>query len=462
MTFLTDARAPGIIPLLDVLYGAGPEIGILMPLMHRDLADDIEDKMFKSWSNIDPVLNDILTALSYLHSMTPPVMHRDIKPENILRDITNKTFLTDLGFMRFCKDGPPYASGEYSHGSNQRATKTYAAPEMLQHGRPHGPAVDVWATGVVAVELMRNARLSAYTDKTARKQLRQICGNMQDPMLKALAGGMLSEDPSSRWTADQVLEYAFITCSIHPATHSQHIMKLVVTEPVFETILKKHVGDALRRLDYNCPQTFYASCAFATEAMRWTTETSSSVFLSCVYACIAAGKLYEHEYWSLENLQGKFEDLTCEDIVRFQNLLIKHMHGRLLHPFPSCITQATQHQKKHKKHTKRRTRRGKTEDKCTPNMQGCAVSLKQDGLKQSTENTKSKAIPNEEKLDKSAQESPEDERREITASVSCAAPGDDNSSERTTANVSEHSDAEAWHSDSTADTAQEAEETVVV
>ena len=106
-SFLTDAGAPGVVPLLEVLTGAGPEVGILMPLIQRDLADEIEDKVFKSWSTIDPVLKDVLGALSFLHSLSPPLMHRDIKPENILRDAVGQTYLTDLGFMRFCKDEPP-------------------------------------------------------------------------------------------------------------------------------------------------------------------------------------------------------------------------------------------------------------------------------------------------------------------------------------------------------------------
>ena len=355
-SFLTDAGAPGVVPLLEVLTGAGPEVGILMPLMQRDLADEIEDKVFKSWSTIDPVLKDVLGALSFLHSLSPPLMHRDIKPENILRDAVGQTYLTDLGFMRFCKDEPPYATGAYSHGSNQRATKTYTAPEMLKHGVPHGPKVDVWATVVVAVELMRNSRLNARTDKTARKQLRQICEHMKDPMLKALSEGMLSEDPSNRWTAARLLEYAFTCRSVTIATPVENCAKLVVAEPVFEAGMQKHIGEILTRLDYKCPQTFYSACAFAAEALRWRDPTAApSIFWTCVYACIAAGKLYEHAYWSLEELEKEFEHPMLDHMVRFQNLLIYKQNGRLLYPFPECITRALQAVRKIPK--KRRGRR---------------------------------------------------------------------------------------------------------
>ena len=372
-SFLTDIGAPCIVPFLSVLQDSGADVSMLMPLMQNDIADDIENKLFKDWSCIRPVLRDVLTALAFLHGLSPPLAHRDIKPENMVRDVTGKTYLTDLGFMRFCRDGPPYDSDKPSHGSNQRGTKTYTAPEMLRHGVPHGPPVDIWATGVVGVELMRNARLNAYTDKTARKQVRQICGRMKDPMLKSLSQGMLAEDPRERWRAESVLKYAFTRPTLGAAAEAQSDVSVVLAqEPMHAAVVQSTVGDFLQRLDYRSPQTFYAACAYADEAACWSGYKATQHEI-CLHACIAAGKLYEHEFWSMEDIEEEIGESVTEKAVIFQQLLLQNRKGRLLQPFPPTIHQAQRHVKQPREQHSRRSKRrreaerdGAVSDRCQP------------------------------------------------------------------------------------------------
>jgi serine/threonine protein kinase len=49
------------------------------------------------------VVQDLMSALEYLHSRDPPIIHRDIKPENILLDKDDRVKLagTDKGYLRF-------------------------------------------------------------------------------------------------------------------------------------------------------------------------------------------------------------------------------------------------------------------------------------------------------------------------------------------------------------------------
>jgi serine/threonine protein kinase len=44
---------------------------------------------------------DIMSALEYLHTRTPPIIHRDIKPENILIDKDGRVKLADFGWSNF-------------------------------------------------------------------------------------------------------------------------------------------------------------------------------------------------------------------------------------------------------------------------------------------------------------------------------------------------------------------------
>jgi len=334
--FLTDVHAPGIVPLLEVFSGSGAEISMLMPLMEDDLAEGIDEEEFGSWSTARPVLKDILEALSYLHACRPPIMHRDLKPENVLRDPTGKAYLTDFGFMRFTKDGPPYETGPASQGSNQRSTRTYSAPEMLRHGTPHGPPVDIWATGVIAVELLQNARLTAQTDRTARRQLRKCCAGTQGEPHSSVLFQLLDEDPTKRCSAATALASPpFKTQGLSaPPPDAPPLPRLVHEDPEVGSEVAGLVADWMRQLDFKSPQTFYAACAYAADALSWRGLPLPPTELVCLHACQAASKLYEHEYWSIEELEEKLEQKLTSDSVLFQKLLVQNRGGRLLVPFP--------------------------------------------------------------------------------------------------------------------------------
>jgi hypothetical protein len=347
--FLTDVRAPNILPYIDVLLSTGPEVSMLQPLMSFDLADAIDDGRYEEWGEALSVIRGILEALRFLHGMQPAILHRDIKPENVLIEPTGRTLLTDLGFMRFTKDGPPYHSGALCYGSNQRSTRTYTAPEMLRHGVPHGPSVDIWASGVIGVELYKKNRLSACTDRTARRQLHTFCEkNSQDATLQFLRG-MLEVDPRLRWTAAAVLlNPVFNAASLTEDADLAAPAPVRLTAP--ETLCipeatSVNIGELMTELDFTCCQTFYAACAYATDAMQWHAGVPPGLAEVCLYSVLTAAKLYEHEYWEPAALAEKLEIADAlgltHDFVRFQKLLLQNRGGRLLVPFPETCTEFT-------------------------------------------------------------------------------------------------------------------------
>lgn len=80
--------------------------------------------------------------MEYLHSNG--ILHRDIKPENLVFDSKGYLRLTDLGIARIWKE---------DNANETSGTPGYMAPEVMCK-QNHGVAVDYYAIGVLAYELM--------------------------------------------------------------------------------------------------------------------------------------------------------------------------------------------------------------------------------------------------------------------------------------------------------------------
>ena len=92
------------------------------------------------------IMKQILEGVAYLHSRN--IVHRDIKPENILCVDQNWPLvvkLTDFGLSNFLRNDE---TEDDSILLSHVGTSYYIAPEIM--GKlGYGPAVDIWACGVV-------------------------------------------------------------------------------------------------------------------------------------------------------------------------------------------------------------------------------------------------------------------------------------------------------------------------
>lgn len=135
------------------------------------------------------------TALTYLHTQSPPIAHCDVKPENMLMfDAQTRVVLTDLESIQEM----PCAAD-----SSKEGTFAWCAPEFLNKKDPITVQCDIWSLGVVLFVL---ARLPEY------------------PALEVGGEQRLLND--SVWKSGQILAQA-LSQSLRPLGYSTAFITLV-------------------------------------------------------------------------------------------------------------------------------------------------------------------------------------------------------------------------------------------
>ncbi|XP_015713051.1 interferon-induced, double-stranded RNA-activated protein kinase isoform X2 [Coturnix japonica] len=138
----------------------------------------------------------ILKGVDYIHSEN--LIHRDLKPQNIFLSREGKIKIGDFGLV---------TSVTYDTLTKNRGTRSYMAPE--QFGDRYGKEVDIYALGLIWFEILY--RLVSHHEKNKVWQdvreghlpldfTKQF--KIQVPIIKK----MLSEDPSKRCSASQLLD----------------------------------------------------------------------------------------------------------------------------------------------------------------------------------------------------------------------------------------------------------------
>jgi serine/threonine protein kinase len=129
------------------------------------------------------LLCQLCEGLGHAHARN--LVHRDIKPQNLLvRESDGCLKITDFGIARVAEE-----TTRLTQAGKVIGTERYMAPEQLSDGKIT-PAVDVYASGVVADELLPQSR---------------------PPELREIVERCLREDPDERFTDARSLGEALAT-----------------------------------------------------------------------------------------------------------------------------------------------------------------------------------------------------------------------------------------------------------
>ncbi|PYS98557.1 MAG: hypothetical protein DMF63_15270 [Acidobacteria bacterium] len=152
---LARMRHP-VLPKVSDHFGEGDEQYLIMEhIAGDDLAKRLEaaQKPFPvSWVMF--WADQLLDALSYLHSHEPPIIHRDIKPQNLKLTDENHIILLDFGLSK-TSTGQTAISQSGSTGSVVGYTPHYAPMEQIR-GIGTNPRSDIYSLSATLYQLMTN------------------------------------------------------------------------------------------------------------------------------------------------------------------------------------------------------------------------------------------------------------------------------------------------------------------
>lgn len=136
---------PNIVDIYDVGETAGAPWFVMAYVPGQTLKEVIAAEAPFHPDDVAGLLQQLCSALDYAHERG--YVHRDVKPQNILVDPDGHAIVADFGIAKGLADA------DLTHTGAGLGTVHYLSPEQAA-GQAATPASDVYATGVVAFEML--------------------------------------------------------------------------------------------------------------------------------------------------------------------------------------------------------------------------------------------------------------------------------------------------------------------
>ncbi|XP_074385899.1 serine/threonine-protein kinase PAK 1-like [Zonotrichia albicollis] len=192
---LKDKKNPNIVKFLDSFLVDG-DLWLVMEFMDGGTLQDVVRQTRMAEGEMAAVSRECLQGLDFLHSNR--VIHRDLKSSNILLGMDGSVRLADFGL---CAQLSP----EQDQCSSMVGTAHWMAPEVVTRS-PYGPKVDIWAFGIVTIEMVEGEPpYFRETGAMARALIRQNgTPQLQQPrrlsaLLRDFIECSLETDEERRW-----------------------------------------------------------------------------------------------------------------------------------------------------------------------------------------------------------------------------------------------------------------------
>jgi serine/threonine protein kinase/Tol biopolymer transport system component len=188
-TLLATLRHPNLPRVID--HFVIPEQGqyLVMDYIAGPNAREVVDEFGGPLEEADVTLwaREILDALAFLHSRTPPILHRDIKPSNVKIPPSGKAVLVDFGLAKVHDEAQGTTTGAraFTHG--------FSPPEQYGLGRTD-PRSDIYSVGATLYALLTAQNPTDSVERALGKvhlpPVRKLNPRVSSAMAKAIERAM--------------------------------------------------------------------------------------------------------------------------------------------------------------------------------------------------------------------------------------------------------------------------------
>jgi 5'-AMP-activated protein kinase catalytic alpha subunit len=191
-------RHPHIVQLYEIIETRGQLYLIMEYASGGELFDYIVANGRVQEPEACKFFHQIMAGVEKIHAMH--VVHRDLKPENLLLDAHKNIKIVDFGLSNVFPENQLLKTA--------CGSPCYAPPEMVAGHNYVPPLCDLWSCGVILFALV--CGYLPFEDQNTASLYRKILeADYQAPpfisdSVKDLIGGLLTADPSRRFTVDRV------------------------------------------------------------------------------------------------------------------------------------------------------------------------------------------------------------------------------------------------------------------
>jgi len=290
LDIMTRLKHPNLMDLNYMIFSYDPKdvkYGIVMDMADMDLYKVLRNKKWRTESRLS-LLFQITDGLDYLHKNK--YLHLDIKPGNILL-YKNKRYgrLTDFGLSLLMEKNSKYYP-------KQLVSIDHRAPEILDGSQHYNTAVDIWALGIVFLEVLSYGKSLFSNFKSAseftvpnvkavlnlklsenkiNKTLNIFLKNLREPQKSqaiSLLTQMLNFNPSKRPSTQEILK--------HPLFSKYNkqggiIMNPRILKPKYCNIITYYAFDNLMQVATRLPislETFFISADIFQRSLHYATQ----------------------------------------------------------------------------------------------------------------------------------------------------------------------------------------------
>jgi len=147
---LSELRHPRVVQFMGVHFEAGSILPVLvMEFLHTTLTACLDRYGTLPQEISYTILDDVATALCYLHGQNPVIIHRDLSANNVLLTSDMRAKISDMGVARILNLTP----AQRTQMTTAPGTQSCMPPEALSHNPTYDTKIDCFSFGVIALHM---------------------------------------------------------------------------------------------------------------------------------------------------------------------------------------------------------------------------------------------------------------------------------------------------------------------